>query len=83
MSTKLNAKELAAKRFQIGPATRNYWTLEDAYEAAIREHSQTIADERDELREALEAIADIHISESADGVECKCIARTVLAKYAK
>jgi hypothetical protein len=53
MSTKLNAEELAAKRFQIGPTARNYWRLEDAYAAAISEHSQPIADERDEYREAL------------------------------
>ena len=53
MSTKLNAEELAAKRFTIGPAYRNYWEIEDAYAAAIREIAQPIADERDELREAL------------------------------
>jgi len=49
--SKLNAEELASKR----------WPLEgdgivDAYAAAIREVAQPIADERDELREALDRL---------------------------
>ncbi len=55
MSTKLNPEALAAKR-RLGLS----WSddMERAYAAAIREHSQPIADERDELREALERIRD-------------------------
>jgi hypothetical protein len=53
MSTKLNAEELAAKRFGIG-AWIVHWTPTDAYATAIREVAQPIADERDELRNALD-----------------------------
>ncbi len=51
MSTKLNAEELAYDR-RVGLL----WTrdMERAYAAAVREVAQPIADERDELRDALD-----------------------------
>jgi hypothetical protein len=66
MSTKLNADALAAKRWPE-PKRRlseNLNALVDriarqrGYAAAIREVAQPIADERDELREALQNIVD-------------------------
>jgi hypothetical protein len=53
MSTKLNAEELAAKR-----KFNSLWDddMERAYAAAIREVAQPIADQRDELLEALKRI---------------------------
>jgi|LakMenE18May11ns_1017448.scaffolds.fasta_scaffold9554945_3 hypothetical protein len=50
MSTKLNAEELAAKH-------HTYYARREAYAAAIREVAQPIADQRDEL---LEALTDLH-----------------------
>jgi hypothetical protein len=84
MSTKLNDEELAAQ-----------WPIKfqrDAYAAAIRKVAQPIADERDELREALEAILDADSSDDAkggdlwwaDAVHPKVdAARAILAKYPK
>jgi hypothetical protein len=48
MSTKLNAEELAAKH-------HTYYARREAYAAAIREVAQPLADQRDELLEALVA----------------------------
>ena len=55
MSNKLNANELAYDR-RVGLL----WTrdMERAYAAAIREVAQPIADERDELLDALALIAN-------------------------
>jgi hypothetical protein len=97
MSTKLNADGLAAKRFTIGPAYRNYWEIEDAYAAAIREVAQPIADERDELREAIAELHDAALDarEYIAGkrspndtlvinlTDCTAKARAILAKYPK
>jgi hypothetical protein len=57
MSTKLNAEELAAKRFGIG-AWIVHWTPVDAYAAAIREVAQPIADERDEAIKHLQYLTE-------------------------
>lgn len=54
MSTKLDAHELAQNRF---PASKLSSERIIVYASAIREVAQPIADERDELREALELIA--------------------------
>jgi hypothetical protein len=62
MSHKLNAEELAAKRYpnptamipQPDGTFLNINHSATAYSAAIREVAQPIADERDELREALD-----------------------------
>lgn len=68
MSTKLNAEELAAKRFparsedgevEYGPSWR------EAAKVIIREVAQPIADERDELREALTDLHDVAIDARA------------------
>jgi hypothetical protein len=83
MSNKLNAEELAAKRFTIGPAYRNYWEIEDAYAAAIREVAQPIADERDELREALEGIMYKRDPLGFGDDETYTAARAILKKYPK
>ena len=86
MSTKLNAEELAAKRKQ-----NTLWNddMERAYAAAIREHSQPLADkldkvtrERDELRDAL--IYMVSIAEDQGWTDDFLrIPRTILAKYPK
>ena len=63
MSTKLNAEELAAKRYPLGDSyihpvagwTKDVPKERDGYAAAIREVAQPIADQRDELLEALNA----------------------------
>ena len=66
MSTKLNAEELAAKRYGIVNDDQTpfgsqmmSWDANKAngYAAAIREVAQPIADQRDEL---LEALTDLH-----------------------
>jgi hypothetical protein len=65
MSTKLNAEELAAKRYPYEHTTSDTAAAmqagrESAYAAAIREVAQPIAEERDEYREALvELVADL------------------------
>ena len=60
MSTKLNAEELAVKRYPEIEGTNIEAHFQDGCKAgyffAIEEVAQPIADERDELREALEAI---------------------------
>jgi len=92
MSTKLNADELAARRWPQAHIRRI------GYADAIREVAQPIADERDELREALEdamKIIGMHATESAakwtsepqkiaDNAD-RALApyRAILAKYAK
>jgi len=65
MSTKLNAEELAAKRWPDTQAQKNRWNgtvkymvnrgrERKAYAAAIREVAQPIADQRDELLRVLD-----------------------------
>jgi len=86
MNKKLNAEELAAKRFpeydpDISPS--------EAYEEAVRYIAQPIADERDEFREALEEIAKedqlVSLNEGAFAIHrlkhCMSVARAILAKY--
>ena len=63
--SKLNAEELAAKRYAV---TSEHSTAEivhamasgSAYAAAIREVAQPLADERDELRAICEALIVAH-----------------------
>jgi len=90
MSTKLNAEELAAK------ACPDAWIVADqsvidhsdmraGYASAIRRVAQPIADERDELREALEDILyyideGIPIFDTSTPVKH---AERILAKYPK
>jgi len=56
MSTKLNAEELA---FEAAGQTDRYVAWRKGYAQAIREHSQRIADERDEAINRAE-IAEAH-----------------------
>jgi len=90
MSTKLNANELSAKRYAV---TGEHATPDiiasmirgEAYSAAIREVAQPIADERDELREALEDMLyyvdeGIPINDTSTPVKD---AERILAKYPK
>jgi hypothetical protein len=85
MNTKLNDEELAAQ-----------WPIKfqrDAYAAAIRKVAQPIADERDELREALEGLAeridgysyddDLPTGTASALGRIADDARAVLAKYPK
>lgn len=90
MSTKLNAEQLATKRYPtksddlLGYARNKRKHHREGYAAAIREHSQPIADERDELRKALEAIVnqwDWRVSKPSG--ELFANARAILAKYPK
>lgn len=97
MSTKLNAKELAAKRYDEGymhldnkgRAFDITNRLRECAEATIREVAQPLADERDALREALEAVlpfAEVHALNKTEGTVCNDVtsnARAVLAKYKK
>jgi hypothetical protein len=86
MSNKLNAEELAAKRYPyVVAGVIDEWERHHhagAYAAAIREVAQPIADERDELREVLGLIASA--KKRGFGlayVEGVCSA--ILAKYPK
>jgi len=90
MSTKLNAEELAAKRSQdhtepdavIGVTPWQFTRL--AYAAAIREVAQPIADERDELREALLDLLDDKAQlPGKPRYSAMANARAILAKYPK
>ena len=100
MSNKLNAKKLAAKRWPESGPTVGHAIVDDskreAYAEAIREHSQPIADERDEYRGALEKILqsaegelDQNPSLGIDGyrkgetVRLAISLRAILAKYTK
>jgi hypothetical protein len=77
MTTKLNAEKLAYDR-RVGLL----WTrdMERAYAAAIREVAQPIADERDELREAVEIICE---QGGALVAEQLAAFQAILAKYPK
>jgi len=92
MSTKLNAEELAAKRYpEIEGASNIEAHFQDGCKAgyffAIEEIAQPIADERDELRDALEKIANIEdkmYGGDWDEIEfAREIARSILAKHPK
>jgi hypothetical protein len=82
MSTKLNAEELAAKRFpeydpDISPS--------EAYEEAVRYIAQPIADERDEFRKQVEEIVRVY-EEGDYGRTLRWeidSAKKLLAKYPK
>jgi hypothetical protein len=78
--TKLNAEELAAKRFGIG-AWIVHWTPTDAYATAIREVAQPIADERDEYRKVLQWLDNWLGGKPMP--ECSEKIRAILAKYPK
>lgn len=95
MSTKLNAEELAAKRY---PAYNTGYCSDEefgermddrhrreGYAAAVREVAQPIADERDALREALELALRKEPNESAGGFTKQWVldARDIIAKYPK
>jgi len=58
MSTKLNAEELAAKRYPGNPTSTVKTIIAadkaEGYSLAIREVAQPLADQRDELLEALD-----------------------------
>ena len=58
MSTKLNAEELAAKRYP-NSINKKLWEPSDIYATAIREVAQPIADQRNELREALKDASEL------------------------
>ncbi len=82
MNTKLNAEEMAEKRYPLPddePAWDEYHK-QLAYAAAIREVAQPLADERDELREALQVIVD---NGGIGPEEMFHNARSILAKYPK
>jgi hypothetical protein len=86
MSNKLNAEELAAKRWPESGPTVGHAIVDDskreAYAEAIREVAQPIADERDELREALK----LCLESSFDGpmpYYAREKASAILAKYPK
>lgn len=105
MSHKLNAEELAAKRYpnptamipQPDGTFLNINHSATAYAAAIREVAQPIADERDELREAIAELHDAALDarEYIAGkrspndtlvinlTDCTAKARAILAKYPK
>jgi hypothetical protein len=70
----MNARKIAATRV---PAWQT-GSEENAYAAAIREVAQPIADERDEYREALEAVVT-----QWDTPKWINAARAVLEKYPK
>jgi hypothetical protein len=63
MSNKLNAEELAAKRYPyVVAGVIDEWERHHhagAYAAAIREVAQPIADQRDELRALIERAMDV------------------------
>ena len=63
MSTKLNAEELAAKRYQPVPGSTILTIIgidkAEGYAAAIREVAQPIADQRDELLGALNYLMSV------------------------
>ena len=87
MSTKLNATELAAKRY---PNSINIklWEPSDIYATAIREVAQPIADERDAFLKSVNDLLDIIHDDltharQADHHEALSAARAVLAKYPK
>ena len=86
MSTKLNAEELAAKRYPyVVAGVIDEWERHHhagAYAAAIREVAQPIADERDEYREVIvDAIASFDDGD-LDTANISRL-RTILAKYPK
>ena len=90
MSNKLNAEELAAKRYpnptamipQPDGTFLNINHSATAYAAAIREVAQPIADERDEYREALEDVVSAWVDADLDGSNVRAI-NIILAKYPK
>jgi hypothetical protein len=92
MSNKLNAGELAVKRYpEIEGATNIEAHFQDGCKAgyffAIEEVAQPLADERDELREALNAIIaqwdtpNWKLTEPTGAIIAN--ARAILAKYPK
>ena len=93
MSTKLNAEELAEKRWPESGPTVGHAIVDDskreAYTAAIREVAQPIADERDELRNALENclwVLDGTVAASRNTIADDEVLRNgkaILAKYTK
>jgi len=97
MSTKLDADEIALTRFSEDESAYDMTAVE-GYAAAIREVAQPIADERDELREALDDFISLAMTlvenrgiipganehqTRADVIASKNSARAILAKYPK
>ncbi len=87
MSTKLNAEELAAKRYpEIEGASNIEAHFQDGCKAgyffAIEEIAQLIADERDELREVLEEVIASWQDGDFDTASASHV-RAILAKYPK
>jgi hypothetical protein len=88
MSTKLNPEALASKA--AGGSDR-FVAWRKGYAAAIREHSQPIADERDELRDIVEATEGLAgLAPWVSDPEMKRLlldtanrARAILSKYPK
>jgi predicted dienelactone hydrolase len=94
MSNKLNAEELAAKRYEQECA---YYDPQEAYEDAIRKVAQPIADkldevtrERDELRDALmrclfamSAATALDFTHAKEMADAEMEARAILSKYPK
>jgi hypothetical protein len=101
MSTKLNAEGLAAKRYPANPKSTVLTIIAadkaDGYAAAIREHSQPLADkldkvtdQRDELRDALmrclfamSAATALDFTHAKEMADAEMEARAILAKYPK
>jgi hypothetical protein len=84
MSTKLNADELAAKRYPL-PDDEPSWDEHQkqlAYYVAIVEVAQPIADERDELREVLKLCLDSSFNGPMP-YYAREKAGAILAKYTK
>jgi hypothetical protein len=85
MSTKLNAEELAKRDvLKYVHATAYQVAATEGYITAVEKVAQPIADERDELREALEQL----LMACADGSNASMYigtsnARAILAKYRK
>lgn len=83
MSTKLNAEELAAQYIPDW-SENDFTTKRRGFAMCVEKFAQPIADERDELREALEAIVnqwDWRVSKPSG--ELFANARAILAKYPK
>jgi hypothetical protein len=89
MSTKLNAEELAEKRYAQYQRSTSTEAGITGYTAAIREVAQPIADERDELRNALENclwVLDGTVAASRNTIADDEVLRNgkaILAKYPK
>lgn len=80
MRTKLNAEELASHRYNCDASSWDMTGIE-AYAAAIREHSQPIADERDEVIGVLAELSNSELAKLSEYMWNRVHA--ILAKYPK